>query len=483
MSRLSEAEAAFQKALKIFKANNNIKGQLSTIVNVSELNNLLKRPVSIPDLMNGEKIAIQLEDKQRLGEIYNLLSQEYRRRGNTVEALKYIELSIKYEESAKDIDNLIGALKEQSFLYSDTKLFEKAYETRMRISVLQDSLYNTKVLRQLHETEVKYETEKKQRQIELLNKQSTIQGLEINNKELLLNNQSLTLRETRQHLRSKNLEAKAKGQQVVLLNKENTIQKLSIASRNQTIGVIAGLFLLAAMFSGLFYSRTKLKQKALLQAQMLAQQETLTRAVIEAEEKERQRIASDLHDGVGQLFSAVKMNMNGLFDRIEIKREEDRFLVEKTMALVDESCKEVRSISHQMMPNNILLRSGISSDVKSFIEKLDSESLKVNLEANGFKDRIESNVEVVLYRVIQESVNNVIKHAKATQLDIILSRTGDGINVLIKDNGVGFNLADRSSFDGIGLGNIETRIEYLKGKVVYNSAPGKGTQVNVSVPI
>jgi two-component system NarL family sensor kinase len=215
----------------------------------------------------------------------------------------------------------------------------------------------------------------------------------------------------------------------------------------------------------------------------LLNKKTLTQAVIEAEEKERQRIASDLHDGVGQLFSAVKMNMNGLFDRIEVKREEDKFLVEKTMALVDESCKEVRSISHQMMPNNMLLRSGIASDVKSFIEKLDSESLKVNLEANGFKNRIESSVEVILYRVIQESVNNVIKHAKAKSLNIILNRTVSGITVLIEDDGIGFDVAARPGFDGIGLTNIETRIEYLKGTVGYNSAPGKGTRVNIQVPI
>jgi two-component system NarL family sensor kinase len=434
LKKWPEAEAASQKALEIAKANNNLKGQLSAIVNIAERSFNRKLTMNIAQLLQAEKIATELEDKQRLGEINTLFAKHYRGIGNYNQALKYITRAIGFEESAKEYDGLEEALKEQVTIYRALNRYDKAYNVQVRISQNRDSVYNEKSAKQQHDAEVKYETEKKQKQIQLLNKQAII-------------------------------------------------QQLSISSRNKTIGIIVGLFVLVVVFAGLFYSRNKLKQKAAMQAQMLEQQEVLTRAVIEAEEKERQRIASDLHDGVGQLFSAVKMNMNGLFDRIEIKREEDKFLVEKTMALVDESCKEVRSISHQMMPNNMLLRSGIASDVKSFIEKIDSDQLKVNLEANGFKNRIESNVEVVLYRVIQECVNNVIKHAKATRLDIILDRTPAGITVLVKDNGLGFNTALRETFDGIGLKNIETRIEYLKGKVTYTSAPGQGTEVNIMVPV
>jgi two-component system NarL family sensor kinase len=136
-----------------------------------------------------------------------------------------------------------------------------------------------------------------------------------------------------------------------------------------------------------------------------------------------------------------------------------------------------------MMPNNMLLRSGIASDVKSFIEKIDSESLKVDVETIGFKNKLESNVEIVLYRVIQETVNNVIKHAKATTLFIKLERKASGIDAVIADNGVGFNTALKDDFEGIGLKNITTRIEYLKGTVAYQSAPGMGTSVNIWVPI
>ncbi len=277
-------------------------------------------------------------------------------------------------------------------------------------------------------------------------------------------------------------ETEKKQQQINLLSKENTIQKLSISKQQTTIGIIIGVVVSGLLVGGLLYNRNKHKQQLLAQQQMLKQQETITQAIIDAEEKERKRIASDLHDGVGQMFSAVKMNLNGLIDRISFNREEDRFLAEKTLALVDESCKEVRVISHQMMPN-MLLRSGIASDVKSFIEKIDSERLKVNVEATGFKNKLESNVEIVLYRVIQETVNNVIKHAQATALDILLTREDTGITAIVADNGIGFNTELKDDFNGIGLKNIVARIEYLKGTVEYKSAPNKGTSVHIWVPL
>ncbi|MGY3214400.1 tetratricopeptide repeat-containing sensor histidine kinase [Mucilaginibacter sp. HD30] len=277
-------------------------------------------------------------------------------------------------------------------------------------------------------------------------------------------------------------ETQKKEQKITLLNKENTIQRLSIAKQKTTLGIVAGSSIVLLGFGGLIYNRNKNKQKILMQEQQLTQRAELTRAVIVAEEKERTRIAGDLHDGVGQLFSAVKMNLNGLIERVDMPRDEDRFLAEKTLALVEESCKEVRHISHQMMPT-MLLKSGIASDVRSFIEKIDSEKLKVRVEANGFKDKLESNVETVLYRVIQEAVNNVIKHANATLLDIKLNRDGVGISATITDNGVGFNIAAVESLGGIGLKNIAARVEYLKGTLDYRSAPRAGTSIKVWVPV
>ncbi len=212
------------------------------------------------------------------------------------------------------------------------------------------------------------------------------------------------------------------------------------------------------------------------------QQQQLTKAIINAEESERKRIASDLHDGVGQMFSAVKMNLAGLIGRIDLPKDEDRFLAEKTLALVDESCKEVRVISHKMMPN-FLLKSGIASDIRNFIEKVDEQKLKITFETNGFSDQLEYNEEVILYRVIQELINNVIKHAQANELRLSLEKTNKHIQVKVADNGKGFNYENALAKGGLGLKNILVRIEYLKGTISFTPNQSSGTTVKINIPL
>ena len=384
-------------------------------------------------LQQAEEQFKAVDYKRELGSLYRAMGECYLSLKRLPEAKKYIDKALAAaiaEQYIQHIEESYESLYNYYKLIGDSKAALASHEKWMDAK---DSLTERKNLDKVLEITRKYETEKKE-------------------------------------------------QQISILNKENTIQKLSIAKQKTTMGIVIGISITAIMFAALLYNRNKNKQKIILQEQKLEQRAELTKAVIEAEEKERVRIASDLHDGVGQLFSAVKMNLNGLIERVDMPRDEDRFLAEKTLALVEESCKEVRYISHQMMPN-MLLRSGIASDVKSFIEKIDSEKLKVKVEANGFKDKLESNVETVLYRVIQEAVNNVIKHAHATLLDIKLNREDAGISATITDNGVGFDTTAADTFNGIGLKNIAARVEYLKGTVTFRSAPGAGTSLKVWVPM
>ncbi|HEX7846192.1 MAG TPA: sensor histidine kinase [Chitinophagaceae bacterium] len=268
------------------------------------------------------------------------------------------------------------------------------------------------------------------------------------------------------------------------LEKEKTIQQQDFALRqkNYWIAGISGLLILGGLLGYSYYRRHKLKQEAHLQAAMMKQQELSTKAVIEAEEEERKRIARDLHDGVGQMMSAAKMNLSAFESEIKFDNPWQKLSLEKIISLVDESCKEVRSVSHNMMPN-ALLKSSLSSAVQDFLEKLDKKSLKVHLYTEGLDQRLDANVETVLYRVIQECVNNVIKHAGADSLDISVVRDADGISATIEDNGKGFDITDKEKFEGIGLKNIKTRIGYLKGTVDFDSAQGRGTVVALHVPL
>jgi len=215
---------------------------------------------------------------------------------------------------------------------------------------------------------------------------------------------------------------------------------------------------------------------------LMVQQQLATKAVLEAEEKERQRIAKDLHDSVGQMMSAAKMNLSAFESEIKFQGEEQQLAFGRIIELVDESCKEVRNVSHNMMPN-ALLKSNLASAVREFVDKLDQKKLQVHLYTEGLDERLDSNIETVLYRVVQECVNNVIKHAAATTMDISLIKDKDGISATVEDNGSGFDTADKQKVNGMGLKNIVTRIEYLKGTVEFDSTPGKGTLVALYVPV
>jgi len=204
--------------------------------------------------------------------------------------------------------------------------------------------------------------------------------------------------------------------------------------------------------------------------------------VLNAEENERKRISGELHDGLGQLFSAVKMNLSALTGSLDFKDKHGEEMFNKTMSLVDESCKEVRLISHQMAPN-VLLKSGLTAAVRDFISKIDARKLKINLETFGLQNRLDQNIETVLYRVIQETVNNVIKHSGANTLDIQLTKDEEGINAMIEDNGKGFDTSSLEKFEGIGLKNIKSRVGYLKGTVDFSSTLGSGTLVAIHIPL
>jgi signal transduction histidine kinase len=243
-----------------------------------------------------------------------------------------------------------------------------------------------------------------------------------------------------------------------------------------------GFALLLLLLGYSFYRRYKLKQEKKLQLEVMKQQDLSTKAIISAEENERKRIAGELHDGVGQMMSAAKMNLSAIESEIVFKDQAQRNSFDKIIGMVDESCKEVRSVSHQMMPN-ALLKSGLATAVKEFIDKIDSRVIKINLHAEGLNERLDSDVETVLYRVIQECVNNVIKHSGANNLDISLIKDADGISATVEDNGRGFDTKDKQKFEGIGLKNISSRVTFLKGTVDFDSSPGKGTLVAIHVPI
>lgn len=503
---------AYFKALKLFESIKHIKRSI-VLNNIGlEYNSLNKPKQALSYLSQGEKLSLSTKNQHALALIYSNYMNTYIQLGDLKQALDYGLKSVALVEKYKlpisnsAAYNNIGALYFFQSNYSDAlKNFKIAKDLGLKARNLIDAQRANYNIGEVYE--ITHEGDALKHYMEALTYSESIKEndliyeistsvynhyLKLNQfeKALLFYKKAVKAREIQTSTQTQKeisaiqtqYETEKKQQKIYSLNNQNTIKSLSIARQRTTIGIISSLLVFSLGFAIVLHNRNKLKHKALYQEQIIKQQEVLTKAVVEAEENERLRIGSDLHDGVGQLFSTVKLNLSGLLERVKVEREEDRFLAEKTLALVDESCKEVRYISHQMMPN-MLLKSGIASDVKSFIEKIDSEALKINFEATGFKNKLEDNVETVLYRIIQESVNNVIKHSKATELDIKLIKNKGAILATIRDNGIGFNVVERHNFEGIGLKNIATRIEYLKGSISYESSVGQGTTINIMVPL
>lgn len=310
--------------------------------------------------------------------------------------------------------------------------FKEAYNLHLAASKIKDSLFQQDKTKLISDYQVRYQTEKKEQRIKSLNQQSTIQQLKIKEKNLWL--------------------------------------------------TIAGFIIVGGAFAGyLIYSRRKLMEQSRLQAEINKQQEETTKAVISAEENERARIASELHDGVGQLLSTALMNMNSLVAQLQYQSNNEKEKAQNTLTLINESYDEMRSISHQMMPN-ALIKAGLTSAVKDFVNKIDKDKIKVSLDIVGLNDRLDQQLESVLYRVIQETVNNVIKHAQATKLAIQFLKDEDGVAITIEDNGKGFDTSMLNENSGIGLKNMMSRIAFLKGNIDFDSSPGNGTLVAIHIP-
>ena len=243
-----------------------------------------------------------------------------------------------------------------------------------------------------------------------------------------------------------------------------------------------GLLLLGIGLLYSAYHRRKLRYENKLQETMIHEQNKATKAIIEAEENERQRIATDLHDGVGQTMTAAKMNLESLKGKINFASENDVQTFSNAMNLVVDSVGEVRSISHNMMPNS-LLKNGLGKAVRNFLDNLNQQKLKVQLFTDGLNKPLESNTEIFLYRIIQECVNNVLKHANASELNISILVDELMVDVTIEDNGRGFNPSQLSEKAGIGISNIQKRVQFLKGEIHWDSQVGQGTTVVINIPM
>lgn len=202
-------------------------------------------------------------------------------------------------------------------------------------------------------------------------------------------------------------------------------------------------------------------------------------AIIETEEKERKRVAEELHDGLGQLLSTARLNISGIGTGLQ---EKDHTLWKNSLDLLDEACSEVRSISHNMMPG-ALIRSGLIEAIDDLVEKINAAgTLQVTFDTE-VNERFPEIIEVAVFRITQEVLNNMMRHAEASRIAITLQKVSGDLQLTITDNGKSFDVNSIPESEGIGWKNIYSRVEMLNGNLNVTSEKEKGTSVYLSVPL
>jgi PAS domain S-box-containing protein len=198
-------------------------------------------------------------------------------------------------------------------------------------------------------------------------------------------------------------------------------------------------------------------------------------AVIKAEENERERISKDLHDGLGPLLSTVKLYVNEL-ESGDMNPEEKVALLKQTNELINESISGVRAISNNLSPH-LIMDFGLAKAVESFCKKVNLvQKIRISFENSIGARRFEQTVEIVLYRVITELINNTLKHAQASKIDIYLEVIDDILQMTYLDDGIGFDKEKVLGQDAVGMGmkNIVSRLESINGNLRIHSRPGAG---------
>ncbi len=413
------------------------------------------------DILSGQSIALS-----NLGEVYGIKGDEQKARIYFTKAMlidrktgddyglsiSYMNIAGTFKHSNSNDSALFyynKAEEKAKFLkanqllidiYSNMyQVFEKAgdYKTALEkhksYLQYQDSVYNESKAKQLAETEAKYEALKKDQEIKNLK-----------NEQLLANIQQ----------------------------KQYQSERIAWIS----------LFLIGVILIVYFYKRYQQKQIQEFNKKLLVQKESYLKAIVETQEEERKRIAKDLHDGVGQTMSGIKLALVNIVSNFPVDNESEKKKLMELVQNVDDACVEVRSISHQMMPR-LLQEDGLIPSIADMLDKSFAMSdIQYNFEHFGMEKRLRENVEIGVYRICQELINNIIKHSGASSVNVQLFRNGKTMVLLVEDNGKGFEFQDKKD-KGIGLLNISSRVETIHGEFNLEPSPISGTLATIRIPI
>jgi signal transduction histidine kinase len=378
-------------------------------------------------VQNNYKAASSLLNKAAT---YREMKSQDRELATLIEAQKLVD----DESSIRVRSKILFQLAE---IYYDRGLYKNAANLYLEHKAIRDSLYDVDRDEKIEQIKVQYETERREKEL---------------------------------------LREKAENER---LAKEKALAEIRVYNRNKWIIGISSISAIAILLVLVLNQQKKRKIQSEKDAAIIAEREKGIKAVFDAQEEERQRIAKDLHDGVGQQISAIKLHLQNVAKDITGTMKEFKPDLDKIGKMVTETGSEIRSISHQMMPR-ALTELGLVAALEDMVEKSFTYSeMECSFEHHGLKDRLPGNVEIGLYRIAQELINNIIKHSNAKRVEMQLMKTNRYIILIVQDDGKGIKSVKGSG--GIGMLNINNRLRTINGELNLESDTGRGTTATIRI--
>ena len=375
-----------------------------------------------------------------LDAIFQHYAEAYEEMGDYQKAKQYV-LRYLAQAQQNDPERVLSAIQELARYEAREKNYEQAYHHLDQYVRQQDSLNLIETRAQFNELELQYQTQKKEREILALERQNSEVALALEKK---------------------------RSQHYLML-------------------LIAGslAFLLVA---GYFVYRHQ-QRKALMAHRERAeevnrlkheQQAKILSALMEGQEKERKRLATDLHDGLGGRLSGISLKLSKIDqDKSNGVRSHQ---IQEILGNLDDSLVELRGIARNLTPET-LSKYGLKAALEDYCSSLNRKDSKIILQFYGAETNLEENISLTLYRIIQELINNAVKYARASEILVQYIREGNKVDITVEDDGVGFCTNGQYHTIGMGLANIKNRVKYLNGKLDLHSLANQGTTVNIQIDV
>jgi signal transduction histidine kinase len=285
--------------------------------------------------------------------------------------------------------------------------------------------------------------------------------------------------------------ARERAFEIERLETEKKVQTEKIKRVNAMVFALSGILLISIVAGVTLYRNYKITrevsiQKAKIQEQRIRELEQERQIIalnstLQGEETERSRLARDLHDGLGGLLSGLKLTLMNMKGNAIITREAlDQY--DHALGLLDISIKELRHVAHNLMPET-LFRYGLKQTLSDFCEGVDTPGLKVNFAFYGLEKRYDEKLEIATYRIVQELVNNSMKHSRATEISVQIVSEEQRLSITVQDNGTGMDIKTAEQASGKGLANIRSRVASFGGHFDLSSEHGKGTEANIEFKV